>query len=108
MLAELAQPPSATVTIALSKSKVLAKDGKTQFTGQGLLADGTIKFNTAAFGATIAVPTAPPPEAGADAGTDAATSEGGADAGTDGGTLADAASDASPDSRPLADPPGTD
>jgi len=100
-----ALPTSSTVTIALDKSNVLAKDGKTPFTGKGLLADGTISFKTGSFSASITVPAPPAPMApppamgcpdagmaaagGADGGTDAAT-EAGAEAGVEAGTDAGA------------------
>jgi Big-like domain-containing protein len=96
-----AMPAGTMVTLTLDKTKVLAKDGKTPFMGKGPLVDGTLTFNTAAFGVQIGVPTAPPPdasadaatEAGAEAGTDAsaeAGAEAGTDAGADGGVVADA------------------
>jgi len=94
-----AMPAGTTVTLALDSTKVLAKDGKTPFTGGGLIVDGTLKFNTAPFGVQIGVPTAPPPDASADAGADAATgvdggadatSDAGTEAGVDGGVVADA------------------
>jgi hypothetical protein len=100
-----ALPAGSTVTLALDKANVLAKDGKTPFTGiKGPIIDGTISFKTAAFSAGITVPSAPPPmamapammgcpdsgmaAAGADAAADAnaeAGTEAGSDASTDGG-----------------------
>jgi hypothetical protein len=96
-----AMPAGTTVTLALDKTKVLAKDGKTPFTGGNgnLITDGTLVFKTAAFGAQIGVPTAPPPDASADAAADATTSvdggtdaasEAGAEAGGEAGVIADA------------------
>ncbi len=90
VIAEPAMPTGAAVTIALLKDKVLAKDGHTQFTGPGLLADGTIAFETAPFAAQITVPTAPPPDASADAGADASD----ADASDAGADAEDSAADA--------------
>jgi hypothetical protein len=99
-----AMPTGTTVTLALDKTKVLAKDGTTPFTGPGAFADGTLKFNTAAFDVQIGVPTAPPPDAATstdaatDAGADAATSTDAAtDAGADAATSTDAATDAGAD-----------
>jgi hypothetical protein len=95
-----AMPAGTTVTLSLDKTKVLAKDGKTPFTGKmgSLLVDGVLKFNTAAFGVQIGIPTAPPPDASADAAADAATNaDGGVDAATEAGT--DAATEAGTDGR---------
>jgi Bacterial Ig-like domain len=114
-----AMPAGTTVTLALDKTKVLAKDGKTPFTGKGLIMDGTLTFNTAAFGVQIGVPTAPPPEAGADAAADAATgvdggadaaTEAGAEAGTDAATEAgaEAGTDAGADGGVVADASGSE
>ena len=66
-----ALPTSATVTVTLDKTKVLAKDGRTPFTGMNLLMDGMISFATQPFMASAIMPPAPPPPA-ADAGADAA------------------------------------
>jgi hypothetical protein len=52
-------PTSTTITVALDKTKVLAKDG-TPFTGTNLLTDGRITFATQPFGGIL---TAPPPPA---------------------------------------------
>jgi hypothetical protein len=57
------------VSFQLSSTRVLAKDGKTAFKGEGKLQDGTITFLTNAFSASITVPMAPPPPP-PDAGTD--------------------------------------
>ena len=76
-----ALPTGATVTFALDKANVLAKDGKTPFTGNDLLADGIIAFKTAAFAASITVPAPPPPPAPMDMGG-AMMPMGGPDAGT--------------------------
>jgi hypothetical protein len=84
---------NATISMTLDKAKVRAKDGKTQFVGMGLLADGSIKFKTAPFSAGITVPAAEPtppptpdPDAGTDGGADGGATDGGADGGaTDGG-----------------------
>jgi hypothetical protein len=65
-----ALPAGAAVTVALDKTKVLAKDGRTHFTGTNLLFDGTITFATQPFTASEIVTPAPPaaaPDAGADA-----------------------------------------
>jgi hypothetical protein len=56
-----AVPVDSTVTVALLKTLILAKDGKTQFTGSNLLADGKIAFKTSSFEASITVPAPPPP-----------------------------------------------
>jgi hypothetical protein len=66
-----ALPTSSTITVSLDKTKILAKDGRTPFTGTGLLKDGVISFVTQPFTASPIVPPAPPP-APADAGADAA------------------------------------
>lgn len=55
-------PSGNTVTVTLDKTKVLAKDGRTPFTGTGPLIDGTLKFVTTKF---IATPAGPPPPMGA-------------------------------------------
>jgi hypothetical protein len=97
-----ALPTSSSVEITLDPDQVRAKDGKTPFTAEGLLANGSIKFKTKALTASLTIPMAPPPpptDAGAeedggadggvaDGGSDAAASEGGpSDGGTsDGGT----------------------
>jgi Bacterial Ig-like domain len=84
----------ATISIQLQGSSVRAKDGKTPFTGSGFLKDGTLSFKTAAFSASITVPTQPPPDASADV-------DSGADANADGGVVADAApSEAGVDATP--------
>jgi hypothetical protein len=49
-------PAATAVTVALNKTTVRAKDGKTAFVGEGLLQDGTITFTTGPFAATITVP----------------------------------------------------
>jgi hypothetical protein len=66
-----ALPTSATVSVTLDNTKVLAKDGRTPFTGMNLLKDGMISFITQPFTASPITPPAPIPPA-ADAGTDAA------------------------------------
>jgi Bacterial Ig-like domain len=71
----------ATIDITLQKMNILAKDGKTPFTGTGFLADGSLSFQTAAFSATIGVPTQPPPDASADAATESDADAGASDAG---------------------------
>jgi Bacterial Ig-like domain len=71
----------ATIEMTLQKMSILAKDGKTQFTGTGFLADGSLSFQTAAFSATIGVPTQPPPDASADAATESDADAGASDAG---------------------------
>jgi len=52
-------PSNNTITVTLDKTKVLAKDGRTPFTGSGPLIDGTLKFFTTKFIATVAGPPAP-------------------------------------------------
>ncbi len=89
-----ALPTSSKVTITLDPTKVMAKDGKTAFTATGMLANGSLTFTTAAFQASIGVPTAPPPppaDGGADAAADGGASDGGA---TDAGASDAGASDA--------------
>lgn len=56
-------PANATVTIALDKTNVRAKDGHTSFVGMGLLKDGSITFKTAAFTVAFTVPQGPPTDA---------------------------------------------
>jgi hypothetical protein len=56
-----AMPTDSTVTVALDRSTVQAKDKKTGFTGMNLLADGTIAFKTSSFAANVTVPAPPPP-----------------------------------------------
>src|SRR6185369_5512662 len=98
-----ALPAGANVTFTIDSSKVRAKDGKSLFTGGGLLGSGILSLATNAFGASIAVPVAPPPpppdldggadDGGADAGVspDADSTDGGApDAGDDAMSMADA------------------
>lgn len=63
-------PTSTAVTITLDKTNVLAKDGRTPFTGMNLLVDGRISFMTQPLTATVTTP--PPPPKAADAGADAA------------------------------------
>jgi hypothetical protein len=63
-------PTSTTVTVTLDKTNVLAKDGRTPFTGTNLLGDGAISFVTQPL--SVAVTTPPPPNKAADAGADAA------------------------------------
>lgn len=63
-------PTSTNVTITLDKNNVLAKDGRTAFTGMNLLLDGAISFVTQPL--IVAVTTPPPPPKAADAGADAA------------------------------------
>src|SRR4051812_2814186 len=66
-----ALPAGSAVTVSLDKTKVQAKDGRTPFTGTGLLKDGMISFTTQAFTASpIATPA--PPTAAPDAAADAA------------------------------------
>jgi hypothetical protein len=65
-----ALPTSSAVTITLDKNNVLAKDGRTAFTGMNLLLDGAISFVTQPL--SVAVTTPPPPPKAADAGADAA------------------------------------
>jgi hypothetical protein len=110
-----ALPAAATVSFALNPARVLAKDGKTQFMGGGLLVDGTISFKTNAFGVSITVPMAPPPPPPPppDAGSDDGGADGGvADAATDDGGAADAGPPPCvpppPPPAPLPVPPGMD
>ena len=56
MMGNPALPSNTVVTVSLSKTAVRAKDGKTAFTGEGLLQDGTISFLTGPFGASVTVP----------------------------------------------------
>jgi hypothetical protein len=49
-------PSGTSVTVRLDGAKVRAKDGRTPFTGSGLLQDGEVSFTTAAFAASITVP----------------------------------------------------
>src|SRR5450631_2192954 len=63
-------PTSTNVTLTLDKNNVLAKDGRTAFTGMNLLLDGAISFVTQPL--SVAVTTPPPPPKAADAGADAA------------------------------------
>jgi len=108
IVAEPAQPTSATVTVALSMSKILGEGREDAVHGQGrprgrhdqVQDRGLRRPDRRAHGASA--------RGGADGGADAATSEGGADAGTDGGALADAASDAEHDAGALADALGAD
>jgi hypothetical protein len=90
-------PGSNVVTVALSKTKVLAKDGKTPFASSGAITDGILSFATVPFSGSVTVPpnAFPPPEE-TDAGTD-----GGADASeaSDAGA-SDASEDASDASNP--------
>ena len=51
-----ALPASSTLTIALEKTKVLAKDGRTPFTAMNLLVDGRISFATQSFVGTLTAP----------------------------------------------------
>jgi hypothetical protein len=96
-------PVDNTVTVALDQTLVLAKDGKTPFTGANLLKDGTVVFKTGPFEASITVPAPPPPmDMGGgmtmmmcpDAGT--MTSDGGDGGMEDGGNADGGASDAPP------------
>jgi len=66
-----ALPTSATVSVTLDNTKVLAKDGRTPFTGMNLLKDGMLSFVTQPFTASSITPPAPIPPA-PDAGADAA------------------------------------
>ena len=66
-----ALPAGATVSVTLDNTKVLAKDGRTPFTGMNLLMDGIITFVTQPFTASPITPPAPIPPI-SDAGTDAA------------------------------------
>jgi hypothetical protein len=86
-------PASNVVTVALSKARVLAKDGKTPFASSGGIIDGIVSFKTVEFSASIAVPpnAFPPPEE--------------TDAGTDGG---DASADASSDPSDASSDAGAD
>ena len=52
-------PTGTAVTITLDKTTVLAKDGRTSFTGMNLLKDGALSFVTQPF--SVAVVTPPPP-----------------------------------------------
>jgi hypothetical protein len=65
-------PGSNTVTVALVKANVHAKDGKTPFESSGGIVDGIVTFKTLPFAAEVAVPpnAFPAPEE-TDAGTDA-------------------------------------
>jgi hypothetical protein len=92
-----ALPSGATIGIDLSKMNVRAKDGKTSFTGEGFLEDGSIKFKTTPFGVAFTspvgddLPTTPP------ASTDGGVADGGAsDAGASDAAVADASADAPP------------
>jgi hypothetical protein len=49
-------PSDTGVTVALNKSKVLAKDGTTPFVGTGALLDGIVKFATAPFAVSLVAP----------------------------------------------------
>ena len=51
-----ALPSGTAVTVALNKTTVRAKDGKTSFVGEGLLQDGTITFTTGPFAVAVTVP----------------------------------------------------
>jgi hypothetical protein len=126
-----AVPTGSTVTFALDKSLVQAKDGKTPFAGEGPLADGIVAFKTGGFSASITVPAPPPPmdmgggstapmtcpDAGTTSNMDGSASETGADAGTDAGSEAgtttdavvtlDAATDAGTDAAVATDAAGT-
>lgn len=65
LVADPELPSGTKVTVTLNKSTVTAKDGTTSFTGEGLLQDGSISFNTAPFAANIATPPpAPTPDGG--------------------------------------------
>jgi hypothetical protein len=81
-------PAGAAITLALDKTKVRAKDGKTGFTGTNLLMDGRISFQTAPLSATITVPVFDP-DAGtlpaADGGVAEAAAEAGAETAGDSG-----------------------
>ena len=72
----------ATVSYQLDATRVRAKDGKTPYTGEGFLQDGTISFATNPFAVGITVPVAPPPPPPSDdGGTDGAADDGGLDGG---------------------------
>jgi len=105
-----ALPVDANVTFTLDPTKIRAKDGKTQFTAEGLLVGGSLSFDTLSFGAGISVPVAPPPMPPPDAGTsdDAGGSpDGGApDAAPDDAAATDAVADAGPVCPPPPPPPG--
>jgi hypothetical protein len=49
-------PSGTAITVRLDGTVVRAKDGRTAFTGEGLLQDGTLTFTTAPFAAAITVP----------------------------------------------------
>ena len=51
-----ALPTSSTVTVTLDSTKVLAKDGRTPFTGTNLLTDGMISFATQPFTGVLTAP----------------------------------------------------
>jgi hypothetical protein len=94
-----ALPSGSTISVDLNKMNVRAKDGKTAFTGMGLLADGAIKFKTAPFTAEIGSPHGEElPPADPDAGTGATP---------DGGVTDAAVADGSADAGPKAPPPTT-
>jgi hypothetical protein len=59
-----ALPANATVTFALSKTAVLAKDGVSSFMSSTPLVDGIVSYKTGAFGGSLTVPTPADPDAG--------------------------------------------
>jgi hypothetical protein len=60
-------PTNTAVTITLDKTNVLAKDGRTPFTGMNLLGDGAISFVTQPLSVIVTRPPPPTADAGADA-----------------------------------------
>ncbi|HVV52029.1 MAG TPA: Ig-like domain-containing protein [Polyangia bacterium] len=62
-----ALPAGTTISVTLDNTKVLAKDGRTPFTGMNLLKDGAITFVTAPFSVAITPPPPPMVDAAADA-----------------------------------------
>jgi Bacterial Ig-like domain len=58
-------PTDSAITITLDATKVLAKDGKTSFTGSGFFKAGTVTYTTASFGASLSTPPTTPPAADA-------------------------------------------
>jgi hypothetical protein len=63
-------PTATNVTITLDKTTVLAKDGRTPFTGMNLLLDGALSFVTQPFGVSVVTPPPPAPVGDAAASTD--------------------------------------
>jgi hypothetical protein len=74
-------PTGQAVSIQLLGTSVRAKDGRTPFSGTGMLMDGIVTFQTIPFSASIKVPKAPPTDAAAP------TADGGADGGAPSATV---------------------